>query len=153
MLIITETIGQEALEHWALSFEHWYQDSQLLTLTFWIIQYHVISIVPFIRPWGNTGRNDPYKCQLWLCIIISRIPKNANLYISRTQLTASATMYPFLKTVYYVLDRLRKDDYVVDRLREDSLLRMYPSSRRRSTTYGNQSAAGKLSRLLIGSRA
>ena len=28
---------------------------------------------------------------------------------SRTQLTASATIYQFLKTVYYVVDRLRED--------------------------------------------
>ena len=44
---------------------------------------------------------------------------------SRTQLTASATMYPFLDTGTYVCTLLREDGYI----------RMYPSSRRRVQTY------------------
>ena len=114
LLIITETIGQEALEHWALSFEHWYQDSQLLTLTFWIIQYHVISIVPFIRPWGNTCLEWPLQ--------VSTVTVYRNIQNSQK----CEFIYQSDPT-----DRFGNDVSIF----EDGYLCMYPSSRRWSTTY------------------
>ena len=64
------------------------------------------------------------------CCMLLVLYRNIELMIimfiySRTQLTASATIYPFLKT----------STYVCNRLREDGHLRMYQSSRRRSPTY------------------
>ena len=159
LLLITETIGQEALKHWALGIELWALISKFPAVDINILNNPIpcqfISIVPFIGPWEYTCRKWPLqvstvtvypniqnsqKCEF----IYQSDPSDRfgnDVFIFEDGLLR---MYPYFeKIVYYVREPISGQDnfpsadwfpYVVDRLREDGYIRSRPSSRRRSTT-------------------